>query len=78
MPPRVRPSLPATADHEPSWSSRRTASRESPVLLAAPPHAELWIVGSGSLMHNLRRVFRHGRVPAGDASAASESRAFRD
>jgi len=36
------------------------------------------VVGSGSITHNLRRVFAHGLRPDADAPATPESTAFRD
>lgn len=37
----------------------------------------VFVMGSGSITHNLRRVFRHGGLPALDAPEADDSAAFR-
>jgi 4,5-DOPA dioxygenase extradiol len=38
----------------------------------------VWVLGSGSITHNLRRVFAGGLMPATDAPVTPESKAFRD
>lgn len=62
-----------------AWNPRATPAELMRLGAALAPLADddVWILASGSITHNLQRVFAHGRA-AVDQPATAESLAFRD
>jgi 4,5-DOPA dioxygenase extradiol len=60
----------------PGWSPTQLMALGQ--ALAPLARAGVWVLGSGSITHNLQRVFGQGHMPAVDAPATPESTAFRD